>query len=135
MHFFRAFLLCGLAVLLTGCTEGGEQDPAPLYEAVLKHEFPGKGKDEVVFLFIDGKDPAPDLLKRLRQQWPNLQPGSKVPQGQATRIDLGELKTAGDSAELRVAVSNGIDGRLLRFWLSRKGGTWVVEKTKLEAQS
>ena len=131
----RVLPLYGVLVLLTGCTNGADQDPAPSYEAVLKHEFPDKNKGGEIFLFIDGKDPAPELLKKLRQQFPKLEAGSKAPQGQATRIDISEVKTEREAAELRGTVSNGIDGKSQRFWLARKNGTWVVEKTKLEAAS
>jgi hypothetical protein len=131
----RILPLCGLVVLLAGCTNGAAQDPAPIYQAVLEHELPGQNKDKEVFLFIDGKDPAPGLLTALRQQLPKLQAGSKAPQGKATRIDLSDMKAERGRAELRGTVSNGIDGKSQRFWLAKKNGTWVVEKAEVEARS
>jgi hypothetical protein len=131
----RVLSLGGVVVLLAGCSRGADQNPAAIYEAVLKHELSGQNMDGEIFLFIDGKDPAPELLERLRQQFPKLEAGSKTPQGKATRIDISETKAKRDSAELRATVSNGIDGRSQRFWLTKTKGTWVVEKTKLEAAS
>ena len=101
----------------------------------MNHEFPGKNKDEKIFLFIDGQDPAPELLELLRQQVPKLEAGSKAPQGKATCLDISEMKAGRGSAQLRCTVSNGFDGQSHRLWLTRKDGVWVVEKTKDEAIS
>jgi hypothetical protein len=135
MPIARVLSLCGLAALLAGCTGGAGQDAAPIYEAVLQEAFPGKDRDDAIFLFIDGKDPPAALLKTLRGQMPKLEGGSQAPQGKATRIDLSDLTTEGDSAELRGTVSNGIDGTVQRFWLIRKNNFWVIEKSKVEAES
>lgn len=134
----RLLTLCGFAVLLTGCSDGtggADADAAPIYEAVLKHAFPDKNKDQTIYLFIEGKDPAPEVLKKLSPQWPKLEAGSKVPKGKVVRINISDLKTGRDSAELRGTVSNGMDGQSHRYWLIRKTGGWAVEKTKLEAES
>ena len=87
-------------------------------------------------MFVDGKEPSPELLKHFQNQFPDLQPGSKVPQGKATRISLEELKWIDrNTAELRGGFSNGMDGRDRRYRLTRKKAEWTVQSVVLEAQS
>ena len=138
----RSFLLFCFCFVGAGCIGAGggpaaDQDVVPVFDAVLKHEFPDPKQPDSLFLFVDGKDPEPKVLEKLGKPWPMLQPGSKVPEkGPATRVSLSEVKFSGrDAVELSVGVSNGKDGRLQHFWMSRKDGKWVVDKTKVEATS
>jgi hypothetical protein len=133
-------LLTALGVLSAGCNgnggAGAPGDPDPVYEAVLKEELKGANKGEGFYVFVDGKDPAPELLKRLQKQWPELQPGSKAPKGKANCIGVDSLKWINrDAAELHGGGSNGFDGRSSLYRVVHKDGAWVVESVKLEAIS
>ena len=106
---------------------------APVYETVLKVELKDAKKGEGFFVFIDGKDPSPQLLKQLHKTWPELRPGSKVPQGKANRVNLDELKWIDrNSAEVLGGFSNGMDGHGKRYRLTRKNGVWSIESVKTE---
>jgi hypothetical protein len=132
-------LLAALCVLGAGCNGNGKddlKDADPVYEAVLKEELKNAKKGEGFYVFVDGKDPAPELLKRLQKQWPELQPGSKAPKGKANCVSVENLKWINrDAAELHGGGSDGIDGRVSLFRVVRKNGAWVVESVKLEAMS
>jgi hypothetical protein len=94
----RIILFSAFCCFLAGCTAAdgdngkASKDAHPVYEAVLKVELKEAKNGEGYYLFVDGKDPEPDLLTRLQKHWPQLQPGSKVPEGKATRINVGELR-------------------------------------------
>jgi hypothetical protein len=131
-------VMAGAFLCIPGCTRNGPdvKDAGAVYEAVLKVELKDTVKGEGHFIFVDGKDPEPALLQRFQKQWPALQPGSKVPQGQANRVSIDGLQwiDAG-AAELRGGSSNGMDGRVSRYRVVNKAGTWVVEKAVVEAAS
>jgi hypothetical protein len=133
-------VLVALLALLAGCNGNDDpkdaKDAGPVYEAVLKVELKNSKKGEGWSVFIDGKDPEPEMLKRFQKQWPELQPGSKAPKGRADRVSLSELKWIDRStAELRGGFSNGIDGRGSLYRVVRKKDAWVVESSKVEVES
>jgi hypothetical protein len=110
--------------------------PAPVYEAVLRDNLKPPSKGEGSYLFVDGKDPAPELLKRLHKHWPELKPGSQVPNGTADRLSLTELKWIdATTAELRCGRSNGKDGVGKIYHLKKKDGEWMVDKAVVDAVS
>jgi hypothetical protein len=120
----------GCLLVGAGCQGNSSRDAMPVYQAVLRQEFQALKKDETVYLFIEGRDPAPELLARLREQWPMLKAGSKVPQGKAKRIDFGALKWIDShTAELRFGFSDGMDGRNDHYRVTKQGEAWRVEKT------
>jgi hypothetical protein len=137
----KCTVVAWFCVALAGCAgaEGGgdNKDLVPIFDVVLKHEFAGPKAPDVLYLFVDGKDPEAKQLEKLQKTWPMLQPGSKVPQkGLATRISISDLKWTGrDAVDLQGGVSNGMDGRVKHFWLKRKNGTWSVEKAEITAIS
>jgi hypothetical protein len=135
----RSFLLVCLCMLANGCNGGpvDETKDLPLvYEAALGETLKDPSKGEDSFLFIEGKDPAPELLDLLHKKWPKLEPGSKVPAGKANRINLSKLEWIDrDTVELRLGTSNGMDGRGQRLRLTRKNGVWTVASVKTEAIS
>lgn len=132
----RSKFWVGLCLALTGCAHDADSDAVPVFDVVLKHEFPAAKKDMSLFVFIDGKDPSPDLLKRIRETWPGSQAGSKVGKDRVDRVDFGNLKWVGrEGVELDCTISNGMDGRRKHFKLARKKGVWVVEKAETTAES
>ena len=103
---------------------------------MLKAELKDSKKGAGFFVFIEGKDPEPDLLKRFQKQWPELQPGSKAPKGKANRVAVDGLKFINlNSAEVRGGIGNGMDGSSNRYHLIRKKDEWAIEIVVLEAQS
>jgi hypothetical protein len=139
----RLFLLPAFCCLLgVGCNghgkndSGDPSDAVAVYGAVLQEELKGTKKGEGFYVFVDGKDPEPELLQRFQKQWPELQAGSKAPQGKANRVSMHSLKWFNrDTADVLGGSSNGIDGRQSRYRVVRKNGAWVVESARLEAQS
>ncbi|MFO0969585.1 MAG: hypothetical protein U0793_28840 [Gemmataceae bacterium] len=134
------FLLAVVPLFAAGCSgadDAKDKDPAAIYEAVLLEELKGAGKGEAFYVFVDGVDPAPDLLKRLKMRWPDLEPGSKAPvRGKANRVSFHSLKwLTGAVAELAAGVSNGMDGRGSRYRVIRKGDAWHIESAKVEFES
>jgi hypothetical protein len=130
-------LLAASCVLAVGCGPGpeGPGDAAPVFSAVLELELEGT-EGEAAYLFVDGKDPPPELLGRLREQWPELQPGSKAPEGKARRVSVGGLRwIGGDAAEVRGGWSDGTDGAGHLYRVVRRGGAWVVRSRTTEAVS
>src|SRR5712692_1709994 len=123
----RLIVLVGLGLVGAGCNgapvRGPDEpkEPAAVYEVVLRHELKGANNGAGCYLFIDGKDPAPELLDRLLKQWPELQAGSKRPKGKATSVSLEELKWIDrNTAEVRGGFSNGIDGHHKRYRVIRR---------------
>lgn len=138
-HFMLLAALCIPAAGCHGAAKDGSKetkDAAPIYAAVLKEELKDTKQGEGLYVFVDGKDPSPDFLDRFREQWPELQPGSKAPKGKAKRVSVDSLQWIdSDTAELHGATSNGIDGRSSLYRVVRKGGVWVVDNVKLKAVS
>jgi hypothetical protein len=131
----RLVLLAASCVLAVGCGPKGPEDAAPVYSAVLEREL-GGAEGEAAYLFVDGKDPPPELLGRLRERWPELQPGSKAPQGKARRVSVGGLRwIGGDAAEVRGGWSDGTDGAGHLYRVVRRGGAWVVQSRTTDAVS
>jgi hypothetical protein len=135
-------VLATFCILCAGCNGDGNndpkvvRDPVPVYEAVLKEELKATKKGEGFYVFVDGKDPAPDLLNKFQKQWPDLQPGSKAPKGKANHVSIDGLKWIdANTAELRGGFSNGMDGRGSRYRVITKNTEWVIESVVLEVQS
>jgi hypothetical protein len=129
-------------VIIAGCNADPEQGPKDaketslVYEAVLKAELKDAKKGEGFYVFVEGKDPEPELFKRFQKQWPELQPGSKAPKGKANRVALDEVKWIDrNTAEVIGGMSNGMDGHGNRYRLIRKNGAWTIDSIKLEFQS
>jgi hypothetical protein len=128
----------GLCLMFSGCGAGtgAPRDAGAVYEAVLKVELKDAKQAAGSYVFVDGKDPSPELLQRFQKQWPELRPGSKAVRGKATSVSVGELKWLDDNtAELRGGFSDGRNGRGSRYRVVRKDGAWVVEKAVVEVQS
>lgn len=135
----RSLWIIGLCVLGVGCNGGAideTRDLSPVYEAALGETLKAPSKGEGFFLFVDGKDPAPDLLADLHKKWPKLEVGSKVPAGKADRLNLSKLEWIDrNTVELQSGQSNGMDGHVRRLRLTRSGGVWTVQSSKTEAIS
>jgi hypothetical protein len=135
----RTLLFIGLCILGSGCNGGPvdeAKDLAPIFETALGELLKEPSKGEGFFLFIDGKDPAPDLRDQLNKKWPKLEVGSKVPQGKADRINLSNVEWIDrNTVELRLGKSNGMDGHIQRLRLVRKDGVWTVASATTDAIS
>ena len=138
---YLLIILAGLCILSAGCNPKQHNDPAPLYETVLREEFKreelkGAKTGQGVYVFIDGEDPTPELLKAFQKEWPDLQPGSRAPQRKAIRISIDGLRWIdANTAELRGGWSNGKDGRGSRYRIVRRGNAWIVESAVIDAES
>ena len=142
----RAFIcLAGLCFLMAGCNGNGadiappdepKQDSTPIYEVVFRHELKGTKTGAGHYLSVDGKDPSPELMKRLQKDLPELQPLSKRPQdvkARVTGVGVDDLKWIDrDTAELMGGQSNGMDGHGSRFRVVRKRGVWTIDSVKVE---
>src|SRR5580765_3997166 len=135
----RKFIcLAGLCFLMAGCNGNGndvvvgppddpKRDPTPVYEVVFRHELKAAKTGAGHFLYVDGKDPSPELMKRLQKDLPDLLPGSKAPKregGPKARrvgVSVDELKWIdSNTAELMGGQSNGMDGHGSRYRVVRK---------------
>ena len=133
----HVLLMVGLCGVVVGCMgdappqAGDAKDPAPVYEVVIREELKAFPKGAGCYLFIDGKDPAPDFLKQMQKHWPELQPGSKVPKGKAHSVGLQDLKWIDrNTAEVEGGFSNGIDGHYKLYRVVRKDAAWTIESAK-----
>ena len=136
----RYLIVAGFCILAAGCEGNGNGQPkdgrdAPgVFEVVLKAELKEAKKGEGHYLFVDGKDPAPEMMKRFNKLWPDLQAGSKVPkEGKAMRISIGELEWIdSNTAEVRGGFSNGMDGRGSKYRVIRSKDGWTIDKVTVE---
>ena len=133
----QLIVLAGFCIISAGCNgEPDSKEAVHVYEAVLKEELKGSKKGEGFYVFIDGVDPEPELLKQFQKQWPELQPGSKKDRGQGIGVSVDGLKWIDrNTADLRGGFSNGKDGRGSRYRVVRKNGAWLVESAKVEVLS
>jgi hypothetical protein len=68
----------GLILLCSGCTSPSIQDEFAIYETVLCKQLQHEKSDAPFYLFVDGKDPVPDLLSRLQKTGPACNPVRKL---------------------------------------------------------
>lgn len=121
-------LLAGSLLVIAGCNgvdgANDKKDPLPVYEVVLRHELKQAVKGPI-YVSVDFKDPAPELLAKLAKQWPDVRPQSKRPKnlpkaGTFTNVNVEELKWIdANTAELKGGFSNGMDGQ-------RQGGGGIL---------
>jgi hypothetical protein len=120
-------------------------DALDVYEATFRYRLqkqPGdvKPADVVAYLSVDGKDPAAELLKRLRKDWPKLQPVSAEPKERGLRLHVEGLKwgTQG-TAELNAGywfpTKFAGEGYFADHHLIRDKGRWVVTRVTNETSS
>lgn len=133
----RLIIIASLCVISAGCEAPSPKDEAAVYEAVLHREVGEQAGVANVFLFVDGKDPTPEMLDQFVKKFPAPKAGSKVPaQGMATRVSLDGLEWINaNTAEVSGGFSNGMDGRHSLYRVVRKQGEWVVEKAEVKAIS
>ncbi|MBI1832602.1 MAG: hypothetical protein HYR84_14265 [Planctomycetes bacterium] len=133
-----ALLLCGVGC--NGVADVGGNDAAPVYDIVFRAELKDAKNGAAHFLSVDYKDPAPELMAKLKKTWPELQPWSKKPAEKAkersTHVAAHDLKWIDrHTAEVQGGFSNGMDGRVNLYRVVNKNGDWVIESVKVIAQS
>jgi hypothetical protein len=119
-------------------------DDVDVYEAVFRYRLQKqfanqKPADVNVYLAVDGQDPPAELLKRLRKDWPNLQPASEDPKEEGYRVYVTNLKWGGSGAEVKAGywfpTKFAGEGYFADHHVIRENGRWVVEKLTNETSS
>lgn len=148
----RDLVLTAVCLFAVGGSGQGANglDPQPgdaldVYEAVIRYrlqKFPAdvKPAELKAYLAVDGKDPAPELLKRLRKAWPNLKPISEEPKGKGLRVYVKGLKfSARGAAELNAGywfpTKVAGEGYSADHHVVQEKGRWVVQKVTNEISS
>ena len=135
-------MLIGFCIVGIGCNGATvpppeeAKDPTSVYETVLR-EYLKDAKGEGCYLSVDGKDPAPELLKQLNKHWPELQAASKAPAvGKKNGVSVSDLNWLDrDTAQVRGGFSNGMDGHGARYRVVRKNGVWSIAGRDNEVMS
>jgi hypothetical protein len=145
------YLLIALSCLLgAGCFQQAgngpgaqSEDDLDVYEAVFRYrleKLPADTKpaDVKAYLSVDGKDPPAELLKRLRQDCPNLKPASEEDKGFRVYVE-GIKWGARGAAELKAGywfpTKFAGEGYFADHHIIRDKGRWVVEKVTNETSS
>jgi hypothetical protein len=143
----RSLVLAAWCVLLSGCSEQGASGPAArsddaldVYEAVFRFRLQKQPADVEAYLSVEDKDPPAELLKRLRQDWPNLKPASEEPKAKGRRVYAEGLKwEGGGKAVLKAGywfpTKFASQGYFADHHVVRDKGQWAVEKVTNETSS
>jgi len=143
----RSILVAALGLLAAGCSEPGDRGPADraedagaVYEAVFRYHLQKLPTPVRAYLTVDGQDPPADLLKRLRRDWPNLQPASAEPKEKGLRVYVKSLKWIDqDTAEMNAGhwfpTKYAGEGYFGDHRVVRHGERWVVEEVTNEVMS
>lgn len=139
--------MAAMALIAAGCFSGVSHGPPDrasdaidVYEAAFSYRLAKQSTDIEAYLAVDGKNPAAELITRLRRRWPNLKPASEEPEKNGYRITAEQLKWIdAATAELRLhSVHNTQIARDVYFAdyrVVRRGGQWVVEHVSNETMS
>ena len=127
-------------VLVAGCSRPGDGDSGArsaealdVYEAVFRFRLQKQPADVKAYLSVDGKDPPAELLRRLRKDWPNLEPASEEPAEKGYRLYAEAIRWEGrDRAVLKggywFPTKFAGEGWFADHHVIRDRGRWVVEK-------
>jgi hypothetical protein len=143
----RCLVLAALCALAAGCFGPGASAPAArpdeaidVYEAVFRYRLQQQPADAEAYLSVDGQDPPAELLRRLRQDWPNLKPASEEPRDKGRRVYAEGLRWEGRDAAVMKAgywfpTKAAGQGYFADHHVTRDQGRWVVAKVTNETSS
>lgn len=136
--------LVALGLLAASCSRQPDSTGAlaelAIYEAVFRHKLQGLPAEARLYLSVANQDAPPELLRRLRETWPNLEPASRQPKGTGTTFYAHALTWLDrDTVEVQVGSTRQTkhhpEQEFADFRVVRQGGQWVVEGKTNETTS
>ena len=128
--------------LLAGCNRSSNRggDTVDVYEAIFRHSLKAYPADAVAYLAVDSGDVPADVLARLRDDKPNLQPASAEPKAKGLRVYADGLRWLDrDTAEVSTGywfpTEHSGEGRFADYQVVRQSGRWVMKRVGNETVS
>lgn len=107
-------------------TAGPSDDEAVLYTAALRDLLKDTPDGDGTYVWVGGRDPSADLMRRFQARWTKLRPATGMP-ADGYRINFTAIRRPGPArADVRAESYAGGSGSWLVFHLAEKGGGWEV---------
>src|SRR5207253_6370011 len=103
-----------------------EPQAAEIYETVIRDIHKGKGDGDGTYIWVRGKDPTDEVMRRLKEKWPKLRPASAMPED-GYRMDFTEVRRTDAGMDVRFEPWYRGGSSWVIYHLVRKGDNWQVE--------